>query len=330
MANEGKSEPEPESAALAKVEITGAKIDLGGIEKFTGVFNNAIKALSRGIGAWYEPIGRARSAKADRFVANERAQTIIDLARKSVELSELQKQFGISTDSLQDSQSSRAFSYLIEDASRRQDTREKLIEIVASEIASSPPEKDTDAQIEDDWLTRFWKMAEDISNDQIQLFLARLLAREIVRPGSISPLTLNVLSTLTPHAAARFEHFCRLSIRESNNVYVIHPNVFSFQNIGPLDAFGVNYEDLYELEAYGLIRSAETIMYNFTAVDDASATPINYAGKAAALNFSSLQLHQLRFTEAGKELRELLLLAPVPEYTQTLRDKFGAAFTFDE
>jgi Protein of unknown function (DUF2806) len=195
-------------------------------------------------------------------------------------------------------------------------------------MTNSPPERDTDSEIEDDWLTHFWKMSEDISHEQIRLFLARLLAKEITQPGAISPLTLNVLSTLTPHAAARFEHFCRLSIREADNVFAIHPNVFSFQHIGPLDMFGVSYDDLFELEAYGLIRSAETIVNTFTMVEGAPPTPIDYAGKAAALNFSGLQMHQLRFTRAGKELRELLSVSPIPEYTQALRNKLEAAFIF--
>jgi hypothetical protein len=79
LAHEEKSNPkEPaDSGALAKVDITIAKVDLRGIEKFKGVFDNAIKAISRGLGAWYEPILRVRNAEADRIVANENAQTII-------------------------------------------------------------------------------------------------------------------------------------------------------------------------------------------------------------------------------------------------------------
>jgi hypothetical protein len=106
-------------------------------------------------------------------------------------------------------------------------------------------------------------LAENISGEEVRMFLARLLAKEVSHPGAISPLTLSVLTTITPRVAKRFEHFCRLSIRDGDDVFVIHPTVFTFQNIGPLDAFGVSYNDLYELESYGLLRSAETIMFNF-------------------------------------------------------------------
>jgi hypothetical protein len=323
------SEP-ANSRSLVHVDVTIAKIDLRGIERLKGVFNNAVKAISRGIGDWLEPNLRVRNAKADRLVANEKAQGIIDLAHKFKELTEMAGQSGMSPEALHNSRSNRAISYLIEDAVRRQSAREKLAEAVVSEMISSPPEQDTDLPIDDDWLTHFWKMSENITNEQIRFFLARLLAREVAQPGAISPLTLNVLSTMTPHVADRFEHFCRLSIREAGNVFVIHPNVFNFQNIGPLDMFGISYDDLYELEAYGLIRSAETIMYNFTVAEGAPPTPIDYAGRAAALNLSGVQMHQLRFTRAGKELRGLLTLSPVPEYTQMLRTKFSAGFIFSD
>jgi hypothetical protein len=45
--------PDSASTALAKVDITGVKIDLRGIQEFGSVLNNTIKAISRGIGAWY-------------------------------------------------------------------------------------------------------------------------------------------------------------------------------------------------------------------------------------------------------------------------------------
>ena len=71
------------SKPLGELKITGVNVDLKGIDKFAGVFNNAIKAISRGIGSFYEPIGRIRDAKADRAVANEHSQTYIDLTKKN-------------------------------------------------------------------------------------------------------------------------------------------------------------------------------------------------------------------------------------------------------
>jgi Protein of unknown function (DUF2806) len=324
--NNSEKQPQDEQASspLIDVEIGNTHVDLRGIGELKGVFNNLIKSVARGLGRVYDPVDRVRAAKADRQVVNERAQTIIDLTQKAAELASLQKTFSIS-----DSPADRAMSYLLGEAIPKRENKDRILEAVATEIKVDPPTEDTSETIADDWLTQFWSRAEHIGDEHVQRFLARLLAKEIYQPGSISPLTLSVITTLSPQVAKTFEHFCRLSIRFNTEVFVIHPAVYVFQNIGPLDQFGVSFDDLYELEAYGLIRSAETIMYNYTVAPDAPPEAIDYAGQPAQLNFSGLQIHQIRFSRAGREIRQLLLLSPLPEYTDALRSRFTEAFLFN-
>ena len=76
------------------MKISALNIEIKGFEKFAGVANNIVKALSRGLGRLYEPIGRVRDAKADRAVAVERMQTLIEVTTKQIELRELQKRLG--------------------------------------------------------------------------------------------------------------------------------------------------------------------------------------------------------------------------------------------
>jgi hypothetical protein len=310
------------STPLVEIKNVGnINIDLRGIGELKGVLDNLFKSVARGMGRVYDPIDRVRSAKAGRLVKIEQAQTIIDLTKKAAELILLQK-----TLSASGSPSDQAMSYLLMDAIPKRQNSERILEAVAAEIKEEPPTKDTIEPIEDDWLTQYWTRAEQISNEQVQRFLAKLLVKEIYQPGSISPLTLDVITTLSPQAAKAFEHFCRLSIRVNTDVFVIHPEVFAFQNIGPLDRFGVSFDDLYELEAYGLIRSAETIMYNYTEAPDAPPATVDYAGQPAQINFSGAQFHQIRFSRAGREIRQLLPLSRLPEYTEALRAKYPKAF----
>jgi hypothetical protein len=320
-----KEASETASKPLVEVKANVFNVDLHGIEKFEGVTTNVVEALKRGIGRFYEPTARIRDAKADRAVANERAQTMIDLTSKAGELRDLRARLGLAADEPKFSQADRSIDYLLEDASRKQEKREKTAQAFISDSNNEPPKEDTAAHIDPDWLTKFWTLAENVSNEEIRQFLARLLTSETRKPGAISPLTLNILSTLTPQVAVRFEQFCRLSIRDGDQVFVIHPNVFAFQNIGPLDEFGITYQDLYELESFGLIRSAQTMMLNYA--EQTFGSPIDYAGLPASLNFGSLQLHLLHLTRAGCELRSLLHLSPVPKYTQALQSKVGSAFT---
>jgi Protein of unknown function (DUF2806) len=315
------------SKPLVEAKISVLNLDLKGLDKFERVASNIVEALKRGIGRFYEPIGRIRDAKADRFVANERAQTMIDVTAKAGELAHLRKRLGFEADELRSSQAARSIEYFLEDFSRRQHNREKTAQAFILASNSEPPAEDASNNIDQDWLTKFWTLAESISNKELQGFLALLLTKETRKPGAVSPLTLNTLSTLTPQVAECLERFCRLSIQEGDEAFVIHPNVFTFQHIGPLEEYGIRYSDLYELESFGLIRSAQTIMLNYAA--DQAAVSVDYAGIPASLTFSGLQLHLIYLTRSGRELRALLHLTPVPEYTQALQGKLKAAFTLN-
>ncbi|SRR6266851_515700 len=317
-------ETDKKASPLVEVNIGNTNLDLRGLERLEGVLNNITKTIASGFSRAYGPLDRVLTAKADRKILNERAQTIIDLTKKSVELAAIRK---LMIDS--DSPADRAMADLLGEAIPKLRNKERMLEAIAVEVRQEPPTADTSEQIDDDWLADFWSRAELISNKQVQGFLARLLVKEAYQPGSISPLTIDAITKLSPQAARIFEHFCRLSIRWNTDVFVIHPAVFHFQNIGPLDQFGVSFDDLYELEAYGLIRSAETIMYNYAEAPDAPPDTIDYAGCSAQMNFSGLQLQQIRFSRAGREIRQLLPLTPFPEYTEALRSKFPTAF-FDK
>jgi hypothetical protein len=317
-------EGEASSSPLVEVKIGNTNIDLRGLDKFQAVVDNIFKSLARGLDKVYAPTDRVRLAKAERKALNERADMMLELSRKAADYVALQQTLANSG-----AAADRALSYLLGNEIPKLQNSEKIIEAVAVEVRDNPPERDASETIDDDWLAEFWSRAENTSNEQVQLFLARLLTKEIYQPGSISPLTLGVITKLSPRAAKTFEHFCRLSIKHAEDVFVIHPSVFAFQNIGPLDQFGVSFDDLYELEAYGLIRSAETIMYNYTVVPDAPPDQIEYGGQPAQLNFSGLQIHQIRFSRIGREIRQLLHLSPLPEYTAALREKFSTAFVCD-
>src|SRR5690606_10359026 len=51
----------------------------------------------------------------------------------------------------------------------------------------------TDEPIDEDWKTRFFNIAEEVSNDEMQALWGRILAREIVKPKSYSLRTLELL-----------------------------------------------------------------------------------------------------------------------------------------
>jgi hypothetical protein len=209
---------------------------------------------------------------------------------------------------------------------KEQMNRESVLREAATEIGINPPRADSSRRIEEDWLYSFWRLAETKSNPEVQWILGRILAGEIGAPGTFSPASLAVLSTLTPSLALRFENLARLAIVTPENAFVIHPSVFVFQNIGPLDSFDISYDDLFELEGAQLIRSAETIMFNYAS--DAESIEAEYGGQRVLFSPAGKQLQLIQLTRAGRELRSVIALEPHDAYSVELIQKLGDGFRF--
>jgi hypothetical protein len=220
----------------------------------------------------------------------------------------------------------RALEYFGSKIVREQQNRESVASRFLTVLKEAPPKEDASALIDDDWLTIFWRLAETKSSSDVQELLVKLLMSEVTSPNSVSPTTLQTLSVLTSDLGKTFERVSRLSIDDGKSTYVIHPNVFPFQNIGPLDDYGVSYEDLLELDGVGLIRSAETSTFNFAESRDHKPEIVDFAGVRATIDLAGTQVQVLQFTRAGKELRRLIALQPVRAYTKRLKELIGDAF----
>ncbi|SOE68393.1 Protein of unknown function [Burkholderia sp. D7] len=207
-----------------------------------------------------------------------------------------------------------------------QENREAVAKDAVHQLINSTVTTDSDREIDVDWLTAFWKLAETKSKPEVQTLLSRILVGEITRPGSVSPQTLQILSVLTTDVALRFERLCNLSIEDEDSTYVIHPHVFPFQHIGPLDAYGISLADLQMLDGMRLIQAAETTVLNIADAAPPEFDDVNYAGVSARLSLSGKQMHLIFLTQAGRELRRLLELKQLDSYTQELKTKFGDQF----
>ena len=82
--------------------------------------------------------------------------------------------------------------------------RKAILEKAIYELGDKTFSEDTNEQIDEDWLSRFAKIANDVSKEEVQLILAKILAGEISKPGSFSLMTLKVLERLDKQAANEF------------------------------------------------------------------------------------------------------------------------------
>ncbi|SDT43852.1 Protein of unknown function [Mucilaginibacter mallensis] len=285
---------------------------------------NAITAFAKGIGKIITSASGIPVAYFDS-VANELQATskarIALIEQASKEASKL-----FVTDS---SLANRALSYFGDKIIGAQNNRESIANKVFNNLSAiNISDSERSKEIDVDWLTMFWNLAETKTKEDVQEILAKILTMEIVKPTSISPNTLQLLTVLTSNIGDAFKRLCNISIDDGERCFVIHPNIFAFQKIGPLFDYDVSYDDLFELDGAGLIRSAETLMLNYSASEQPEFEEINFAGHNARLDISGLQLNLIQFTKSGRELRNLLDLSPNQAYLTALQNKVKDAFIY--
>lgn len=100
--------------------------------------------------------------------------------------------------------------------------------------------------IDDDWMQRWRRGAEEVSREDLQRMWGRVLAGEFVQPGTFHPRTLDFMSKLTVRDAQRLERLGPL---------VVFRN--SIARIG-LESEGISLMDIVDFEGMGILTQAET------------------------------------------------------------------------
>jgi hypothetical protein len=104
------------------------------------------------------------------------------------------------------------------------------------DIAANAADADPSAEIGDDWLNLFARIAEDKSSEELQHLFGKILSGEIRRPGSYSLRTLQILATISKEDA---ELVSRLLS------YALDKKIIPFgQGIGPSDLERLLLEEL--------------------------------------------------------------------------------------
>ena len=222
----------------------------------------------------------------------------------------------------------RAIGRVAEEHVRAQRNLEATLPMAVKDAATRANAGDATGEIDDDWLTRWMRLAEEVSDPEMQELFAKVLAGEAHRPGGFLPETLNVLSLMTRELASIFQRLCRLSINDPRDEVAYVLLVFGGEKKQPLEPFGVLYSHLLVMQTNGLLMS--TGRSGITFDRPVPSAEVDYGGKAATLRSREGNLsgsHEVVvFSPAGHQLRQLIALEPVPEYTKALNeylDKHG-------
>lgn len=160
-----------------------------------------------------------------------------------------------------------------------------------------------DKQYSFDWFIRYYEASENISDKEMQILWAKILAGEIEKPSSYSLRTLDVLRNISKEEAERFVKICNAAIKIESGKYVIPAD----QDY--LSKNGINYSDILMLEEIGLINSGSGIYINDDLESDTESKLYMYGSlivKAIASEKRKFSLRVYPFTNVGNELATLI------------------------
>lgn len=194
---------------------------------------------------------------------------------------------------------------LIFQEAKKQLNIESVTAFAADELKNA--ESVTDEPLDEDWKTRFFNIAEDISNEEMQALWGRILAGEIKQPKSFSLRTLELLKNLSKEEAEVFTKFAQLKINVEDKNFVYNPDSGYYIE----KEFGITFLDRLLLTELGLIASEKNLEFNFIQTEYNKQTNLlNYGRKTIALYRSEQTPKQgievLIFTKMGVELSMLI------------------------
>jgi hypothetical protein len=130
---------------------------------------------------------------------------------------------------------------------------ENVTAFAAEELKNEPPV--TDEPPDEDWTTRFFRIAEDISNEEMQALWGKILAGEIKQPKTYSLRTLELIRNLSKKEADTFMKVAQFAIKSGNAHYIFKTNNDDLLSKN----HNVQYDDIALLTEIGLIQPGDFV-----------------------------------------------------------------------
>lgn len=226
----------------------------------------------------------------------------------------------------------RAIELFASDLLDKQRNKEAVMKFAVEELNNGSFSVNPEDTIEDDWLSTFSSLASQKSDKDVQFLLGKILAGEIRNPGSFSPMSLHILSTLTRDVAKYFESFCNLTIMcdldDDGGYYgFIWRDSYPQYGVKGIPEYDLNFGMLMVLKSYGLIDQIDDV--NLTPHELLSELKVIIGNKSYNLVSKSGAPISLRIaplaplTMAGNELRRVLSLEPTQKHIDVMLESFS-------
>jgi hypothetical protein len=251
--------------------------------KFSEPATVLIQKISDAVGGLYKPyqIRRVAKAEAEAEIIKEQAQ---------IKITNLQR---------------RALARFVSEEAKKQDNIESITEKAIPQLNdSSNPQN-----MENDWITNFFDKCRIVSDEEMQLLWAKVLAGEANSPGTYSKRTVNSLGSLDKQDAQLFTNLCSFVVifqRLTPLIYDTQASIYNDQQI--------NFNTLTHLDDIGLISFGS--LAGFKRLKLPQYIDIYYYGTALKAEFKNPENNELEtgkvlFSRIGEELARICSSKPI-------------------
>ena len=193
-----------------------------------------------------------------------------------------------------------------------------------------------DHEPDHDWTSSFFDYVQDVSNEDLQDLLAKILAGEVVRPGSTSLRSLTLLKDIDLEVAELFERLCSMCVIVPGDgkryLDARVPSLEGRASANSLQAYGLSFDSLSLLCEYGLIIADFDSFYPYNICskvpntgDIAVRLPFSFRGRYWVLSpvrgrryADECRVTGVALTRAGRELSRVV--------TPAANDAYASAF----
>lgn len=203
-----------------------------------------------------------------------------------------------------------------------QENVENITSFATKEILST--ESVSGEKISKDWIYKFFKLAEQVSEEEMQIIWGKILAGEVKKPNSFSIRTLEILSSLTQNDALIFSKLANFAI--SDNIYPI-AYIFHKKHMDEFNKneLGLIYSDIMIMEDIGLISTSKSfISYKY---QEYKRTEIIVGNNRLEIEIREQAKEQRfpakGFTRTGTELLRLIDKTASNEYIENIISYVG-------
>jgi uncharacterized repeat protein (TIGR03899 family) len=193
---------------------------------------------------------------------------------------------------------------------------ENVTAYAAEELKNEPPV--TDEPLDEDWTTRFFKIAEEVSNEEMQALWGKILAGEIKQPKTYSLRTLELIRNLSKLEANTFMKVAKFAVKSENANFLFKTNDDKLLS----NTYSINYGDIALLIEIGLIQPGDFVSYQILQQSTDNQRVLT-AGNVVIIakvkaNTPTIQMPVNVFTNAGNELLKLINPNPPFDYLTSI------------